>query len=398
MLMRKETRKGSSVGQQEFFVAGPKEDPEFRILPALGEPAKPEREHRIDRLITLSNIERGVYQKYGFEPQGIISKGLAVGSAIDYFLIPANFIYRYRAKYCFPDDDDQFNSWNMVDAFNKFFPTGFPSERNKMIEFLKKYRGSFMDRNNPLNPENPVLEKRGIRDRLVPLWIDIAKTFRIDALKLQGIIKKEDNSLVTSEETASSEGIMDIAQRIVSERFYSLIEDDQDYSYYAKPDFLIEYTFEGKIFHIQVQPDYIKRLREERKSVKKRISKREKLGKRIVVQRIIGDFKDIDKTELVEGNGPFIETMRLYNWLLSEIGRRGRFHKATWVKLSSGQKRKTYIIPIDATDVVSADKVEARLTLLKASRDGMDLPMPKITPITEAKARETLEWALRNAA
>ena len=384
-------------GQQEFLVAGPREDPEFRILPALGEPVKPEKEHRIDRLITFSDIEKGVYQKHGVEPRDIISKGLAVGIAIDYFLIPANFIYRYRAKYCFPDDDDQFNSWNMVDAFNKFFPTGFPSERNKMIEFLEKYRNSFMGRNNPLNPENPVLEKRGIRDRLFPLWKDVAKTFRIDSLNLQGIMKKQNGSLVASEETASAEGIMDIAQRIVSERFYSLIEDDQDYSYYAKPDFLIEYAFEGKTFHIQVQPDYIKRLREERKSVKKRIAKGEKLGKRIVVQRIVGDFKDSDKAELEKGSGPFIETMRLYNWLLSEIGKRGRFHKATWVRLPNGQKRKTYIIPIDATDVVSADKVEATLTLLRAERESMNTPMPKLTPITQAKAKETLEWALRNA-
>lgn len=393
--MRKRIEAGP--GQQEFFVAGPKEDSEFRILPALGEPVKPEKEFRIDRLITFSDIEKSIYQKHGTTPRDLISKGLAVGSAIDYFLIPANFIYRYRAKYCFPDDDDQFNSWNMVDAFNKFFPTGFPSERNKMIEFLEKYRGSFMDRNNPLNPEYPILEKKGIRDRLVPLWIDIAKTFRIDALKLQGIMKKEDGSLVASEETASSEGIMDIAQRIVSERFYSLIEDDQDYSYYAKPDFLIEYAFEGKIFHIQVQPDYIKRLREERKSVKKRIAKGEKLGKRIVVQRIVGDFKDSDVAELVEGTGPFIESMNLYENSLINIGTRGRFHRTTWVRLPNGQKRKTYIIPVDATDVVSADKVEARLTLLKASRDSMDLPMPKITPITKERAKETLEWALKNA-
>ena len=384
-------------GQQEFVMIGSQDDPEFQILSPLGEPAVPTEIKRIDRLITFSDIEKSIYQKHGVEPRDIISKGLAVGTAIDYFLIPANFIYRYRAKYCFPDDEDQFNSWSMVDAFKKFFPTGYPSERNKMLEFLEKYRRSFMDRNNPLNPEYPVLEKRGIRDRLVPLWIDVARTFRIDSLNLQGIMKKEDGNLVASDETASSEGIMDIAQRIVSERFYSLIEDDQDYSYYAKPDFLIEYAFEGKTFHIQVQPDYIKRLREERASVKKRIAKGEKLGKRIVVQRIVGDFKDTDKAELVEGSGPFIESMDLYKRFLLEIGRRGRFHKTTRIRFPNGQKRKTYIIPVDATDVVPANRVEAILTLLKAEKENMNTSMPKLTPITEAKAKETLEWALRNA-
>lgn len=391
---------GPGPGQQEFVEIGPEDDREFHIFPALGEPTVVPKEttKRINRLITLSDIERGIYQRHGLEPRDIVSRGLAVGSAIDYFLIPANFIYRYRTKYCFPDNHDDFNSWDMVDAFRKFFPTGYPSERNKMIEFLEKYRDSFMGRNNPLKREDPILEKRGIRDRLVPLWIDVAKAFKIDSLNQQGIMIKQNGNLVASEETASAESIMDIAQRIVTERFYSLIEDDQDYSYYAKPDFLIEYEFEGKIFHIQVQPDYVKRLREERKSVKERIAKGEKLGKRIVVQRIVGDFKDMDILELSEISGPLMETMLLYDSFLSEIGRRGRFHKTTKVKLLNGQKRKAYIIPLDATDVVPASKVEATLTLLKADRDSMDFPMPKITPQIKQRVREILDQSLKAAA
>jgi|SRR3989344_1715718 len=355
-----------------------------------------EKKYRIHRLITFSDIEKLIYKRHGIQSRDIIGRGLAVGSAIDYFLIPANFIYRYRSKYCFPDSDDPFDSWTMEDAFKKFYPTGYPSIKDEMLSLLEKHRRSFLGENNPLNPGKPVLEKRGIRERLFPLWVDVAKTFKVDALSLQRIMKKEEGGLVASEEAASSEGIMDIAQRIVSERFYSLIEDDKNYSYYAKPDFMIVYEFEGKTYHIQVQPDYIKRLREERPSVQKRIKKGEKLGKRIVAQRIVGDFKDTDKTELENGEGPFIEAMRLYYWLLSQVGQKGRL-KTTWVRLLSGQEKNAYIIPLDATNLVSANKIEVVLTLLKAERGSMDIPMPKVIPITEEKAKKTLEQALRKS-
>lgn len=355
---------------------------------------QPEKKYRVHRSITFSGIEKLIYKSHGVQSHDIIGKGLAVGNAIDYFLIPANFIYRYRSKYCFPDSDDPFDSWTMEDAFKKFYPTGYRSTKDAMLKLLVKHRGNFLGENNPLNPGKPVLEKRGIKERLFPLWIDVAKTFEVDALNLQRIMKKAEDGLIASEETASSEGIMDIAQRIVSGRFYSLIEDDQDYSYYAKPDFMIVYKFEGETYHIQVQPDYIKRLREERPSVQRRIKRGEKLGKRIVAQRIVGDFKDTDKAELENGEGPFIESMRLYYWLLSQVGQKGRL-RATWVRFLDGQEKKAYIIPPDATNLVSANRVEITLTLLKAEKESMDIPMPRLSQEEETMAKDLLEQALR---
>lgn len=368
-------------GQQDFITGVENGIPLFGISAPIGEPATVESEIIIPRPISFSKIENQIHINYGVEPKGLIGEGLVKGTAIDDFLVLVNFIYRYRSKFSLPDNDE----WTAEEAFWQFIPTGFPNVKEKMFSLLYKHRPNFLR----------VFDKKEIRKRLVPLWIDIAKASGIDSLSFQSTMEKENGYFVESHKTASSEGIMDIAKRIINERFYSLIDDDQDYTYYARPDFFIAYDLDGKTYHIQIQPDYVKNLRTGSESVRKRIAAGEKLNKRIVAQRIIGDFKDSEVADLRSTTGPRAESRRLFTWLMLEAGAKGRMTQAVWTRLSGGQAQKAIIIPLDAKAMISPRRVDTRLTVLRADRENMDFRMQHPTRESERKLKESLDEILR---
>lgn len=386
-------------GQQEFFPGGTADNPQF-LLQTPGEPAAPiEYRKRIDRLVTFSEIEKGIYEDYDIEPKDLISKGILVGSALDYFLVLANFIYRHRAKYCLPDKRDLplEDRWDMEDAFGQFYRTGYKNDKDKMLTLLHVHRDRYTGKNNPLRESDPVFQKRGIKERLTFLWKDVGRQFGVDTNFLQGIMKRENGNLSASTEVASNEGIHEVENRILNNRFYSLIDDDKDYSYVARPDFLIEYKLDGKTFCIQVQPDYIKRLRSERKSVRDRM--REDQKQRIVAQRIVGDFKDTQIQDLRSNTGPLAESMETYNWFLSEVAQRGKMQKAIWIKdRLSSDTRKVFIFSLDDKPIIKPEKIEARLTFLHAEIEEMDFAMAKVTPDLEKRVRARIDRFLRRVA
>ena len=84
---------------------------------------------RINRHITFSKLERRLYQIRGVEPKGLVGRELTAGTAIDEFLILANFVYRYRALFCRRDNED----WTAEDAFWKFLPTAYRSVKEKLF-------------------------------------------------------------------------------------------------------------------------------------------------------------------------------------------------------------------------------------------------------------------------
>jgi len=343
----------------------------------------PEQEQRAQGLITFSDIERIIYRDIEkVPPRNSFDVGAVIGTGIDWFLVPANFIYRYRDDYCF--SEEFYPDWKIEDVFSKFYPTGFGFD--KYLDILQKHRREFQGKYNPLYPANLALERRNIKRALIPLWEEIAKEFKIDSLEVQGIMENVEGVILPSGKTASAETVGQIGQRIVRERFDALVDDDKNYTYLAKPDCLLVYELDGQTFHIQVQPDYIKRLREKRKSVKKR---------RIVIKRIVGDFKDSDRKDLTDLSTPFGKVMLVYNWLLSQIGQRLKMNQLTWVRLSSRQLRRVLLIPQEVAHPVALDKVETGIEFLQEESGDIFSSMPKLSPRNEELARDILEKALR---
>lgn len=345
------------------------------------QPAGREREPRIHRLITLSDIETIIYRRIAkVEPNGQISAAAAVGGAIDHFLIPANFIYRYRDDYCFPPELHP--DWDLQSVFARFYPTGY--RFGEILEILEKHRPRFCEQ-NPLNPANLALERRNIKRKLVPVWQEIAKRFKIDFFNLQGVMDIERNSLIFGGRTASEEDIAQITGRIIHNRFDDLVDDDKDYTYIARPDCLLAYESNGQTFHIQVEPDYIKRLRERRKTVKKR---------HIVTKRIVGDFKDSDKRDLTDFSTPYGKTMLVYNWLLSQIGERFKWNQLTFVRLNNRQKRRVFLIPQEVGKQIDSGSVQTALEFLRADGSEIFSPMPQLSEDLRDMAKTTLDQAL----
>lgn len=356
----------------------------------LGETAKrPESTYLAQNLITFSQLERIIYRQVSqpeltsvFEPQTVI------GSAVDYFLVLTNFIYRYRGGYCARPDDPKnpgFSDNKVADVFSQFYPTGWQKE--KMLDLLLKHRSRFFmfAGKTDFKPEKLVFTKTGIRQALIPLWEKVARKFSLDTLQMQNVMVLEDQSLLSSEKAASSESPSQIATRIISERFDALVDDDKDYSYIAKPDCLLAYNLNGETFHIQVQPDYIKRLREERKTTKAR---------HIVAKTIIGDFKD-SKRQILDRTTAYGQAMHLYNWLLSQTGQRFKQNQLQWVRLANRQQRKVFLIPQDVTRPIESGQVQTALEFLQEAEGSVFTPMPILTDQDSRLAQEILEQSLK---
>lgn len=374
MLMRRK-----ETPQLEFDI-----DPDntFRAFAPIGDPVTPEQEYKARNHISFSPIEKIIFQNIeGVKPRNTIDASAAVGSAIDWFLVPANFIYRFRDDYCF-DPQRFYTDWDLKDVFSRFYATGFDFE--EILRILEDHRPRFIQ-NNPLYPANLALERGRIKRALIPMWDEIAKQFKIDSLEHQEIMTNENGILLPSGKTASEETVKQIGQRIVRDRFDVLVDDDKNYTYIAKPDCLLVYELDGETFHIQIQPDYIKRLREKRKSVAKR---------QIVTKRIVGDFKDTDKKDLTNFLTPFGKTMLVYTWLLNQIGQNFKESQLTWVKLTNGQKRRVFLIPQEVRNPVSSDKVQTALEFLQEEGDEIFSPLPKLTKADEELARSIFEKAL----
>lgn len=364
------------TGQLQFIAGS-----ENRLIPErpTGPASNPEQEIRLVNLITFSQIERIIYHKiHEVRFTGSLDARSAVGAAIDHFLVLANFIYRYRDDYCF-NPNIIYATWNLEDVFSRFYPTGWG--RDKFIHALREFRPSFADDVNP----RYALTKDSIKKNLIPLFNKVAGNFSLDALNLQNVAALEANRLQTSDKTASSETISEIAQRIVTERFDALVDDDQDYTYIARPDCVLVYKLNGEIFHIQVQPDYIKRLREKRKTTRAR---------QIVARRIIGDFKDSDFRNLEDTQSPSGQTMLVYSWLLAEVGKRFKQNQRKWTRLSSGQKRPVFLIPQEITNPIEADKVQTALECLREESGEIFKPLPTLTEKSAQRAKNDLEQAL----
>lgn len=354
----------------------------LRIQVPSGEPLMPEREYRVRNLITFSMIEKIIYQNIeGVKSRNTIDVSTAVGSAIDWFLVPANFIYRFRDDYCF-DPERFYTKWDLKDVFSRFYPTGYDFE--KILRILEDYRPKFVQ-NNPLYPANLALERRRIKKALIPVWNAIAKQFKLDSLELQEIMQNENGILLPSGKLATHETIEQIGQRIVNDKFDALIDDDKDYTYIAKPNCLLVYKFEKQTFHIHVQPDYIKRLRVKRKTTTKR---------QIVAKLIVGDFKDTEKKNLSDFSTPFGKTMLVYNWLLAQIGRNFKLNQLSWVKLDNRQKRRVFLIPQEVKNPVPSDKIQTALEFLQEDNEEIFSPLPKLTADDQRKAKKIFEQAL----
>ena len=96
-------------------------------------------------LITFSQLERIIYRQAS-QPEltSVFEAQTAIGSAIDYFLVLANFIWGYRGGYCAKPDDPKnpgFSADELTAVFSQFHPTGW--EREKMLHLLFKHRERF---------------------------------------------------------------------------------------------------------------------------------------------------------------------------------------------------------------------------------------------------------------
>ena len=364
------------TGQLAFAIG-----PEEILTPIVGpdKPVVPEKELRVDRLITLSDIETIIYRHIiRVEPRNLISASQTIGSAIDQFLIPAEFIYRMRGGYCFTDQE-----WDLEKVFTSFYPTGWGHSR--ILELLAKYRSRFIW--EPPEQE-PAVTRQAVKSRIPPLWEDIAKEFKLDTLNLQAAMTQEGNLLLPSGQTASEETIREIGQRIVNERFDFLVRDDPDYTYIARPDCLIPYELDGQTFFVQVQPDYIKRQREDRKSTRAR---------HIVTKRIVGDYKDSDRQDLFDSESPFGQTMLVYNWLLAQIAQKFRWPRSQPVRVRTLDRRvrRVFSIPEVVKRPLSQEQIQTAIEFLKADGAQMFQPMPTLTPQDQERAKEIFEEALR---
>lgn len=357
----------------------------------IGEAAKrPESIYYLaQNLITFSQLERIIYRQVS-QPEltSVFEAQTAIGSAIDYFLVLAKFIWGYRGGYCAKPDDRKnpgFSDNKVADVFSQSYPTGW--EMEKMLDLLLKHRSRFFlfAGKTDFKPEELVFTKTGIKQALIPLWEEAARKFQLDALQVQNVMALQDQSLVPSQKTASSESPGQIATRIITERFDALVEDDTDYSYLAKPDCLLVYELDGETFHIQVQPDYIKRLREDRKTTKAR---------HIVAKRIIGDFKD-SKRQILDRTTAYGQAMHLYNWLLSQIGQRFKQDQLKWVRLPDRRVRRVFLIPQEVARPIQGTQVQTALEFLQEEERSIFFPMPTLTDQDSRLAKEILDQNLK---
>lgn len=341
-----------------------------------------EREPRISSFITMSKIEAIIYSESSRLGSEIpIIGDIAIGRAIDWFLVPANFIYRFRDNYCFPPQ--LYPEWDLRSVFSSFYPTGYGY--GDIVAILEKHRPNFWGDQNPLKPANLALERRNIKDKLIPVWQEIARKFEIDSFGLQEVMEVKEGQILPTERTASEETIAQIGIRIVRDRFDALVDDDKNYTYVAQPDCLLVCELAGQTFHIQVKPDYIKRLREKRKTTAKR---------HIIIKRIVGDFKDSDRRDLADFSTPFGRTMLVYNWLLSQIGEKLKWDQLTWVRLTNGQRRRVFLIPQEVRRPFPAGSVLAALEFLREDGGEIFSRLPQLSEDSESLARNTLERAL----
>ena len=341
----------------------------------------PEQEHRVKGLISFSDIEKIIYRDIEkVPPRNTFDVSAVIGAGVDWFLVPGIFIDHFRADYCFPEE--LYPDWDIKDVFSRFYPTGY--DRDKYLELLKNHRKRFIQ-SDPLRPANSALERRNIKRALIPLWEEIAKEFKFDSLEVQQIMANQGNFLLSSGKPATTETIGQIGQRIVRDRFDALVKDDRDYTYIAKPRCLISFEVDGHTFNLQVEPDYIKRKREKRKSTIKR---------QIVAKRIVGDFKDSQRRDLTDYTTAFGKTMLVYNFLLGQIGQRF-VEKVTWIKLPNGQRRRVFIIRAHVSKPVPADRIETALEFLQEESGEIFTPMPKLSQEEEAMTKDLLEQALR---
>ena len=384
--MPRKERKRPYAGQLDYYI-GP--DNTFRAIPPFGEPTEPEKEYKVERLVTFSDLEKEIYRSHKFEARDVVSRGAAVGAAIDWFLVPANFVYRHRDNYFFPEE--LYPDWDLETTFSNYYPTGYGWD--DYLEILKWHRKKYVQE-NPLNPANLALERQNVKRTLFPLWNEAAKKFKVDVLSFQGMMVRSGNVLLPSGETVSAETVAQIGQRIVKEKFDALVDDDKDYSFFAKPGCMIPIGD----YHLWVEADFVKNLRTKRKSVRERIKRGEKLGKRIMAKRIIGDFKDSDWKDLEDLRGPFAESMFLYNSLLSIIVRKIKLNQVIWARFSNGQGRRTFIIHLDAPDVTPEGRTETSLTFLRESGEEMFAPMPRLSQEAQKRAKEILERNLKRVA
>lgn len=358
----------------------------------VGEPPELEKKLRPPRIITFSQIERIIYEQEGIESQGVFNANLAIGTAVDYFLVPGEFVYRNRADYCFAPE--LYPEWDLDKVFGPYLPTAYLTRRAEYLDLLKRHRERFTEE-PPLRPKDPPLERWLIKKRLIPLWNEVAQKFKLPALALQHVMDQQGNFLLPSGHSASEETVKGIAQRIIVERFDSLVKDEPNYSYIAKPDFLINYIANGEEYSILVQPDYVKTLKTKKKSVKERTRKDQiPRYKTLVAKRIVGDFKDSEIRDFFDPTGAYGKSMRLYNWLSYQVGqrfRRGPKDKK-WITHQNDQGQYAFIIPLE--ERFPAERVQTGLEFLRENADKMYVPMPALSPEDEALAKRDLDQAL----
>ena len=206
---------------------------------------------------------------------------------------------------------------------------------------------------------------------------------------------QEGDSLLPSDKRASGETVMDIAQRIVVERFDSLVSYDPNYSSIAKPDCLLFFVSGGQVFSVIVQPDSVGILRTKKKSVRERIKKDQiPRYKRVVSKRIVLDAKDSQAKDFSDIETAYGKSMLVYNWLLSQIGQRLRMgpKDKQWITLPNNQKRQVFVIPPE--ERFSAESVQTGLEFLREDADKMFVPMPTLSPEDKELAKSILEKVL----
>lgn len=365
--------------QMEFDIVGA--DNSFAAMIQVA--TSPEQEQKVQGLISFSDIEKIIYRDIEkVPPRNTFDISAVIGAGIDRFLVPAHFINRFRDDYCFPEE--LYPDWNIKDVFSKFYPTGFGFD--EYLELLKRHRKRFIQ-SDPLKPANSALERRNIKRALIPLWEEIAKEFKIDSFEIQQIMANQGGFLLSSGKPATTETVGQIGQRIVRERFDALVDDDKDYIYIAKPRCLISFEVDGITFNAQIEPDYIKRKREKRKSTIKR---------QVVVKRIVGDFKDSQRRDLTDYTTAFGKTMLVYNFLLGQIGQRF-VEKVTWIRLPNRQLRRVFVIRERVSRPVPADRVQTALEFLQEESGEIFTPMPKLSQEEETMAKDLLEQTLRKS-
>src|SRR3989304_10344219 len=163
----------------------------------------------------------------------------------------------------------------------------------------------------------------------------------------------------------------------------------------AKPDFLITYIVGGEEYSILVQPDYVKTLKTNKKSVKER--ERKDLiprYKSVVAKRIVGDFKDSKIKDLFDPTTAYGKSIRLYNWLLTQIGqrlRRGPKDKK-WITFTNGKGQYVFILPSE--EKFPAESIQTALEFLREDVDRIYVPMPPLSPEDTELAISILEDTL----